>query len=713
VPLNSNINLTWERPTDVALDDIIRYDIYYGLDQQGMSIVTDINTTSSTFALTQDMVGKTFRVIARLTNADGSVTYVQSVNLSINVPTPTMPSPTGLIATVTDRTLNASWDPVSGAISYRVIFLGNLITVNTNSCNLPIPLGIRSDSISVTAISTFSRSQPTTIPVTGFTIAAPEISVTPITQDGRGFDITIVRDSDDLRRWDTYIFSISNGMGPAISGTISPKKVTYQYRNIDLPPSANYTVSVRINAEGSLAATQTGISLPVTPATLLPLASLQAAAVTQTLGGITVPTVSVKKDAISDPVVAPILTAPAITNSTDMTAYLNKIIITTQGNGGIFVTNHIINAAATERASVGIVADHTKNAVITSIIGGNSVTITIGTKNTGIKAAIIGKQSYNLTFGLPDNYKLVFSNFDTSGVTTAQLFTNAFYKVMKPSVTAGQYTTIGSDFLSNPGAPFCLPITIVINSILLNSNLIYKNIQDNGKLAPTSVLQYVNETPSGITMRKKITGEIPKNTIASDNSKTTYSAYLISNSLNVAERCFLGHTRIATPAGLCPVETLTAGDLVLTDDRREVPIRQIYKTILKATEKTAPYKFEAGSIVTGYPRKAFEISPDHAVAVPGGWLFPRYAHLAGVNAEQTRIGEEITYYHIELPNYMRDNLVIEGGTVVESDGEKWLSDQANPDTSAYVFNRANGLFRRLAITPIRAKPAAGGAGARN
>jgi hypothetical protein len=132
---------------------------------------------------------------------------------------------------------------------------------------------------------------------------------------------------------------------------------------------------------------------------------------------------------------------------------------------------------------------------------------------------------------------------------------------------------------------------------------------------------------------------------------------------------------------------------------------------VKATKKNAPYRFEAGSIAAGYPRKAFEVSPDHAIAAPGGWLIPRYAGLAGVKAEQTHIGEEITYYHLELPNYLRDNLVLEGGTIVESDGEKWLSEQANPDATPYVINKANGLFRRAAVAHVRSK-AAGGAGAR-
>ena len=126
---------------------------------------------------------------------------------------------------------------------------------------------------------------------------------------------------------------------------------------------------------------------------------------------------------------------------------------------------------------------------------------------------------------------------------------------------------------------------------------------------------------------------------------------------------------------------------------KQVPIKKIYSSKSLLTKETAPYRFEANSISKGYPVKAFEISPTHAIATQKGWIIPKYANLSNIKAKQTHIGEKIIYYHIELPDYLNDNLVMESGAIVESFGVNWLKKQPK-GTVVYEFDHGEKVFKR-------------------
>ena len=163
--------------------------------------------------------------------------------------------------------------------------------------------------------------------------------------------------------------------------------------------------------------------------------------------------------------------------------------------------------------------------------------------------------------------------------------------------------------------------------------------------------------------------------------------------------CLLGSTRILTPTGWQRVDRLSAGDAVVTAAGRSVPVKAVYSTVLpQATEVTAPYRFQPGSIARGYPAAAFDVSPTHAVAVPtGGWIIPKHAAMSGVKAKQHSVGERITYYHVEMPDYLADNLVLEAGAVVESFGVSWRRQQP-AGTVVYTFDHKRKVFDRIAAT---------------
>lgn len=116
--------------------------------------------------------------------------------------------------------------------------------------------------------------------------------------------------------------------------------------------------------------------------------------------------------------------------------------------------------------------------------------------------------------------------------------------------------------------------------------------------------------------------------------------------------CFVAGTRVRTPRGMRPVESLRVGDMVLTSDRGAQPVRWIGTRTVRAAEAFAPILFKAGSF--GNARELM-VSPQHRMLV-SGWraelLFGQEEVLAaakhlvdGVNVVQAP-RREVTYVHI-------------------------------------------------------------------
>ncbi|PRX35064.1 Hint domain-containing protein [Meinhardsimonia xiamenensis] len=80
--------------------------------------------------------------------------------------------------------------------------------------------------------------------------------------------------------------------------------------------------------------------------------------------------------------------------------------------------------------------------------------------------------------------------------------------------------------------------------------------------------------------------------------------------------CFTPGTRIATPLGPQPVESLRAGDLVLTQDSGARPIRLALRTHistarLRVAPQLAPVRIPRGSMGEGLPERDLLVSPQH------------------------------------------------------------------------------------------------------
>jgi len=155
--------------------------------------------------------------------------------------------------------------------------------------------------------------------------------------------------------------------------------------------------------------------------------------------------------------------------------------------------------------------------------------------------------------------------------------------------------------------------------------------------------------------------------VAANGDTTASYPLVITNPAPGPVPCFPAGTNILTASGYKKVESLVQGELVLTADGRPVPVKIYGKHLPITTTVTAPYRVPKGTFGL---QKDLVLSPDHAFQIRKGvWMLPKRAALLSDRVEQVAIGSPVTYYHLECPQYVRDNLVVDGA-VVESYGGK-------------------------------------------
>lgn len=131
--------------------------------------------------------------------------------------------------------------------------------------------------------------------------------------------------------------------------------------------------------------------------------------------------------------------------------------------------------------------------------------------------------------------------------------------------------------------------------------------------------------------------------------------------------CLTEDTLISTPFGYKNIKDLDEGDLILTENDRIVPIKRILVSNVKGNKITYPFVIPKNSIGKNYPPVEFKISGEHLIKYKNTWIHPRRSKMFKQDSKVS----SIKYYHIELPNYETDNLIINGGVIVESfAGEK-------------------------------------------
>jgi hypothetical protein len=156
--------------------------------------------------------------------------------------------------------------------------------------------------------------------------------------------------------------------------------------------------------------------------------------------------------------------------------------------------------------------------------------------------------------------------------------------------------------------------------------------------------------------------------------------------------CLTEDTNVLTPYGYINITKLKKGNLIITDDNRNVQILNIYINIMKGNIDTYPCIIPKNSIGNNYPQEDFKISQNHLIKYNNKWILPKLFFKTDVEQKI------IKYYHIELENYLTDNLVINNGVVVESYGFNFnnnLNDINNLNINEYnkrINNITNNLF---------------------
>ena len=227
--------------------------------------------------------------------------------------------------------------------------------------------------------------------------------------------------------------------------------------------------------------------------------------------------------------------------------------------------------------------------------------------------------------------------------------------------------------------PYTIQNIILSSSPYLNNNTIQSTTQgDPSSPAIVSGKSYTILATTGGNPSSYNTISINSTTGAISTTSSTipdvYTLYIrnigsyniTSVTLTVAGTgpipCLTENTLVLTPNGYVPVQHLHKGDSVITSDLRNVKITGIFRTISQGNKHSYPYLIPKNSLAPNYPPIDTRISGDHLIYFQNRWIHPRLSKLF----ERDTTANTIPYYHVQLKNYGTDNLVINGGMIVES-----------------------------------------------
>jgi hypothetical protein len=144
--------------------------------------------------------------------------------------------------------------------------------------------------------------------------------------------------------------------------------------------------------------------------------------------------------------------------------------------------------------------------------------------------------------------------------------------------------------------------------------------------------------------------------------------------------CFCAGTMIGTPGGEVPVQTLQAGDMVLTAGGRPRPVKWIGRGKVLATRgrRTAatPVIVGKGALADNVPNRDLHVTRAHSLYLDGVLIPAEFL----VNHKTIRWddrAQEVEIYHVELDSH---DVLLANGAAAESyrdDGNRWLFQNAN------------------------------------
>jgi len=188
---------------------------------------------------------------------------------------------------------------------------------------------------------------------------------------------------------------------------------------------------------------------------------------------------------------------------------------------------------------------------------------------------------------------------------------------------------------------------------------------------------------------------------AQNLSGATFHAPVIGNNTVITAdnlACFVAGTRIDTPFGPLPVDSLHVGDLVLTASGVARPVRWIGWRHMDPRRHPKPYRTQpirvvANAIADGVPRRDVLLSPDHALLLDGMLVTVRQL-LNGATVRQEDV-PAVSYYHVELDTH---DVLLAEGMPAESyldTGNRDMFENAGLQLSLHPFMQ-NSQVRRVA-----------------
>lgn len=264
---------------------------------------------------------------------------------------------------------------------------------------------------------------------------------------------------------------------------------------------------------------------------------------------------------------------------------------------------------------------------------------------------------------------------------------------------SAQSALVATDDQANIGLNSSKTLDVLDNDSTTGGTMTITHINGNAVSAGSNVT-----LTSGQTVTVNADGTL---TVQSDgDEETAYFNYTIENGLGQSDTaivqvdqmpCFVAGTLIETPDGPKDIETLRAGDLVLTRDDGPQPVRWAGQRTVEAQGRFAPILISAGHFGA---RTDVLLSPQHRVLIRDVWaelLFGEAEVLVkakdlvnGTGVRQVTQRKTVTYVHLLLD---RHQILESSGLASESYlPGPMMSASFDPETQAEII----ALFPELA-----------------
>lgn len=272
-------------------------------------------------------------------------------------------------------------------------------------------------------------------------------------------------------------------------------------------------------------------------------------------------------------------------------------------------------------------------------------------------------------------------------------YTDQFY-VMDPGNPPAAGTALNwasFDYIDNDDDGFIRPNMgdtfngVEVTSVWYN-DVITVNVPGVGNVTITGVTFYLAGQPAVFT---------PTDGTVLENATFVSSTWVYTSTeivlTDFGPVCFALGTKIETVAGALCIETLRAGDQVLTRDHGAQPILWIGRQTIEATGDFAPIRFLKGAIGNS---DVLEVSPEHRILVTG-WQAELLFGVDEVLVAAKHLVNGDTIFAHKSPSVDYFHLLFEDHEIIISEGvasESYLPGHALNRRESAVQAEILGLF---------------------